>query len=938
MTNAERAAANSRDGQRQSDYFAPMAGITPFDPPNMKTFVYAPEVKILIARGQKQYDVSRDVIRGTIHRKENSASTLFFTLANNGSYNGLFHRMDRVVVFLKRVRWQQVFSGYLDTVPYARLYGGEAEFKATCTLKRLMHTWWSPGLAKSRSVFNQFLVSQALETDGQDASDSGLGGTLRNLLSQVGGWQPRDIYIQNFPMPFYYFLQRELNSKREANRAASENFRRLLLGKEWNQYAPGTYAGYSNSAGPPGPGGAGEPYYIAQIVAACDALGLGPRTADLTNTQKITEASETGSGARDRATQAAFTQLGEASLTQSQIITDSDAAILGVACAMVETGGGLTIKNLANASVPESLRFPYDGLGSDNDSIGIFQQRNQGWGVVSQRMDPRQAATMFFNALPPDWRNLPPGEAIQRAQQSGFPERYAPAIPLAKQKVQAYRQLTKGAASTVAGALQSTPLGNAVTAIGSATGLNPATVVAAAGTTPGTPQDIQAQLGRPGTDSEAAVWEAMAQLGKPYVWGAEGPDAFDCSGLMHWAFRAAGVEVEGYTLAIRDQVPRVIGPPQRGDMIISNGGGHVSMYLGDGTVIESPTPGGRVQIRPLNPAEIESVHRAAPNGGFNPLVPRKDPLTGGPGLPVGTGTYYSGGTSGGQSSEPIAQNLFAFIFEPDRFVNDIAELFTMDHKEFIDAEPLMQMVQAVSRASLRNFASAPDGSFMAYYPDYFGLDGKKAVVRLEDIELRDVKINFSDDNLTTHVYVAGDHSFLGLESNINVNAWLETAGSVTVDHDWLFQRLQGIAPGDLGGVNGQDLMKRFGVRPLKVPVAMAGSQNLEFLLACQIFMEKWAQQYQTSVSFTFLPELFPGMRVILSGHDLQVYVSEVTHTFDWENGFKTDAVIMAPSRTDPATAMTGVSGVFGTPNDVNILRGLGGLGPDGTVTGAQAGL
>jgi hypothetical protein len=246
------------------------------------------------------------------------------------------------------------------------------------------------------------------------------------------------------------------------------------------------------------------------------------------------------------------------------------------------------------------------------------------------------------------------------------------------------------------------------------------------------------------------------------------------------------------------------------------------------------------------------------------------------------------------------------------------------------------MIQAVAGASLRNFASAPDGSFMAYYPDHFGLDGKKAVVILEDIELRDVKINFSDDNLTTHVYVAGDHSFLGLESNVNPLAWLETAGSVTVEHDWLFQRLQKIAPGDTGNIDGMELMKRFGVRPLKVPVAMAGAESLEFLLACQYFMEKWAQQYETSCSFTFLPELFPGMRVILAGHDLQVYVSEVTHTFDWEGGFSTSAVIMAPSRTDPGSAMAGTSGVFtGGPDDTSILKGLGGFGSDGTSAGAM---
>lgn len=931
-----------------SDYFYPFAGVNPFDPPDMKTFVYSPDVRILIARGKKQYDVSRDVIRGTIIRKENSASTLQFELANKGDYNGLFQRMDRVVVFLKRVRWQQVFSGYLDTVPFAQLYGGTAEFKATCTLKRLLHTWWTPTLAASAGLMQQDLFALSPGADGQLPADSGLGELIRSLLCNVGGWQPTDVHIQNFPISFYTFLQSQLLAKRGANQAQAENFKRLLLGQSYNQYAPGQYAGWNNSAGPPGPPGIGEPFYIAQIVAACDALGLGPRNTDVTHSQQIAQAAEQGVGSRDDASKAAFGQISQAEITRNEGLRLNDAAILGVACAMVETGGGQTILNLANPGVPDSLKFPNDGPGFDHDSIGIFQQRSVGWGTVAQRMDPRQAATMFFSKLPGDWRNLAPADAIQRVQRSGFPARYAAAIPLATTKVQAFRQAQQGVQSTVA----ATPLGAAVTAAGAPLGINPSTVIGSATTTPQTPGDVASALNRPTPDSEAAVAEALSKIGSPYAWGEEGPGLFDCSGLIRWSFRAAGIRVEGNTWAMRDTLPRV--PKEqarRGDIIICNNSEHVVLYLGAGMVVEAAgagsgtgigpgqrlVPGEMVKVNPAPPiSEWVSVHRLAPgnsgipgNLSFDPSVVRFDPAIAGPGTPVGTGGTYTSGAGATGTVEGVAQNLFAYFFTPDRFVSTISDMFVKDHKDYIEAEPLMQMIQTVSRASLRNFASAPTGEFMAYYPDYFGLDGKKAVVRLEDIELKDVKINFSDDNLTTHVYVAGDHlTQMGVPPS--ELAWLETAGSVSVEHEWLFQRLQRIAPGDLGGVNGEQLMRRFGVRPIKVPVAMAGKESLEFLLACQIFMEKWAQQYQTLCSFTFLPELFPGMRVVLAGHNLQVYVSEVTHTFDWENGFTTQAVIMAPSRTDAATEMAKAGGLF-APDETNVARGLG-FAPDGTTS------
>jgi cell wall-associated NlpC family hydrolase len=935
---------NSQDrggDQQNNGSFYPFAALNPFDPPDAQTLVYSPDVRILIARGNKEYDVSKDVINGSIVRKENAASTLQFSLANKGDYNGLFHRMDRVTVFLKRIAWQQVFSGYLDTVPFAQLYGGTANYKATCTIKRLLNTWWTPTLAKSQNIFNSRMFADEVG-DGQKPADSGLGSILQRLLSLVGGWQPQDVHIQNFPMPFYDFLQAQLAAKRNANQAGADKFRQMLLGKNYNDTAPGAFAGYSNEAGPPGPGGIGEAYYIEQIVAACDALGLNVLATEVASTQQLADAANVGAQARDAAVKDGFTQVGVSATAQNQSAQLSDAAILGVACAMVETGGGLTIRNLGNPTVPESLNYFPDGLGGDHDSIGIFQQRNNGWGLVSQRMDPRQAATMFFRHLPPEWRNLPPGDAIQRVQQNGFPARFAAAIPLATVKVQALRKAKQGATSTIA----STPLGAAVTAAGAPVGINPSMVAGAASTSPSPATDIAAALGKPNPDNEGAIQEAISKLGCPYIWGASGPLQFDCSGLIRWCFRAIGKQISGSTWDMAKDLPRVSEADiQRGDILIVNGGAHVVLYLGNGEVIEAaglgegtttPQPGQMVKYTPLlNHLPIKSAHRVGRNGGFNPLSPRLNPMTSGPGSPAGTGDYYGDGANNGQSEEPIAQNLFAYLFNPGQFVSDTAEMFTMDHKNYIDSEPLIHMVQAVAGASLRNFASAPDGSFMAYYPDHFGLDGKKAIVRLEDIELKDVRVNFSDDNLTTHVYVAGDHTFAGLGANINPLAWLETAGSVTVEHEWLFERLRQIAPGDLGGVSGLELMKRFGVRPLKVPVAMAGSEHLEFLLACHYFMEKWAAQYETAASFTFLPELFPGMRVILSSHNLQVYVSEVTHTFDWENGFSTQAVIMAPSRADPATAMAGISGALGGPDDTNILRGLGGFDSTGTSTGAS---
>ncbi|PJN22234.1 C40 family peptidase [Kitasatospora sp. CB02891] len=106
---------------------------------------------------------------------------------------------------------------------------------------------------------------------------------------------------------------------------------------------------------------------------------------------------------------------------------------------------------------------------------------------------------------------------------------------------------------------------------------------------------------------EAALSYALAQVGKPYVWGGNGPNGFDCSGLVQQAFRRAGVS----TPRVADDQYRASTPItskqlQRGDLIFWSSNGrvsgihHVAIYLGDGTYVEAPRPGKNVRVSHLN--------------------------------------------------------------------------------------------------------------------------------------------------------------------------------------------------------------------------------------------------------------------------------------------------------------------------------------------------
>jgi cell wall-associated NlpC family hydrolase len=105
----------------------------------------------------------------------------------------------------------------------------------------------------------------------------------------------------------------------------------------------------------------------------------------------------------------------------------------------------------------------------------------------------------------------------------------------------------------------------------------------------------------PSARAAAAVAAALSALGKPYVWGANGPSGFDCSGLMQWSYAQAGVSIprtsQGQRYAGR-QVP--LSQAQPGDLVTyRSDASHVAMYMGNGQVIHAPYPGAPVRYDPV---------------------------------------------------------------------------------------------------------------------------------------------------------------------------------------------------------------------------------------------------------------------------------------------------------------------------------------------------
>jgi hypothetical protein len=306
---------------------------------------------------------------------------------------------------------------------------------------------------------------------------------------------------------------------------------------------------------------------IAGVAVAADASGaLNPQLPALSTScspRPVTPGKSVGGATLDSG------QIGNAEIIYDvgrNLGLPTQAAVIAIATAMQES----RLRNL-----------PYGNA----DSLGLFQQRpSQGWGTPAQIMNPVYASAAFYQRLVqiPGWQTLPLGVAAQDVQRSADPGAYAEWLSLAT-------------------ALVGTFSGDATDCLSDHGG------VPASGTTH-LPTGFSLPAGTPAA-VRIAIGYAVAQLGKPYIWGGTGPEGYDCSGLVMMAYRAAGITIPRTTF---QQV--LVGTPvyslsqiEPGDLLFTAGSdgtatdpGHVGMYIGSGLVIQAPETGELIMITPLS--------------------------------------------------------------------------------------------------------------------------------------------------------------------------------------------------------------------------------------------------------------------------------------------------------------------------------------------------
>lgn len=241
--------------------------------------------------------------------------------------------------------------------------------------------------------------------------------------------------------------------------------------------------------------------------------------------------------------------------------------------------------------------------------------------------------------------------------------------------------------------------------------------------------------------------------------------------------------------------------------------------------------------------------------------------------------------------------------------------------------PILPYISNLLSATFRSFCSAPNGDFMAWFPDYFGLFGDAAKMNVKSIELQDFTVEWQDQHIVTHQFVVGvPQGFVSIDGGTGKvtggdtdQAWMTTTGGVaTMDYPEIFKPIFG-KPADKQFIT--DYVSRFGARPdmQQMPTIQSGSLS-EFFMALYLFMQRWASQFQAQVPMTFMPELWPGMLLALPEFNFQAYIAEVQHSFKFGagGGFQTSASICAPSKTDETDPIMNLLPIGGKAGQDNI--------------------
>jgi len=903
------------------------------------TFTYSPDVQVLISTTQSgDIDVSVDVMDFQMDRQINAVSTFTCTLANPGrKYNRIINTMDRIVVYLKRTNWVQTFSGYITYAPIETFVPTPVQIRASCTLKILQNTYWDDTLLQYQKLLLNYMDSTA-SSSAKTYGDGGVAQALVNLLYKVAGWDPKNIHIQGIPTDLVQMAAQSYESlatgKNKLDQDLIQKLAALLQtadiisGSTTNTGTTATNGGSSNT----------------DSVNTKNAPDGGVGTAVVVTNAVALDIQHTQNGGKKN-----FPQPNNDNpvnnyklLTEDIYYCSAHWSYLDLPADVGPPAPGQTLPNqgkvlrakhfLAQNQIHKNqfsgrLCVVYN---PDTGRVVVLRatsvpQDNSGKYDLSQQSLQVHPGVLAYLAAAKDSKDPTkaqlPGSVTSCNIKMGWLD---VASGVWGGSVGPQTKLSDGLQQSLQGLT-----GNAAKVTGTTADEAITTLISA----------LRAQIGSvysQGAANDRKAGHPQFTLGREIPKTSTHNGYFDCSGLAQWGYKQIGINILYDTktqLGSRSskdndtcgQYLTVNQKPQKGDLLFwatSPGGTseHVMILSenfdnqGNGKVIQAYQWGTPLGEQSINWNDFKGG-KAPPGWGSMYYLGARRPITlhsgadwhvspyAAPLDPVWTGTP-------GQADERLLQSLstsWSTIFQAPQY-DTRSLLFFGSPRSFMMDHSLLPSIQQIAGAGFRSFMSAPNGDFVAWFPDYYGFYGQDPVLDISPVEIIDCQIYHDDDQLVTHVGIIGDTTGIGQE--VNSTDYMTTNGIVSIQDITTMEIM--LHKLDLKGdtleakaASSQQFLNRYGIRPYIEEQNLIRTHQLEYMYAMMVFMKKWTDQFVSLASLTFMPEVYPGMRISMNLPDetgntvnYKFYVTSVNHSGSRTSGFTTQVGLTAPMMND----------------------------------------
>ena len=912
-------------------------------------FVYTPDISVIINSKSGVQEISSDIIDFSLQRQVNAISTFSCTIANpNFKYNfdgpNSIRTMDRITVFLKRTSYVQVFTGYVTYAPLVTLFPEPVTITAQCTLRILQVTYWDNTLIQFQRLLLNAMDTAASASSGF-VQDGGVAQAVVNLLTDVCGWNPKAIHIQSIPQGFI-----DLTQSAYANMINSNNL---------------------------------DANIFVDIAKAVGAAGIASGVNVITgNTTSNSDAPNNGTSFTAVKAKAFMTQqLPGANGPNKPGSNVNNPVDIGLINSTTEDTEGIYYCSLP-FSYLSTPKMPAKDKSDAKSWIAHNREKNKDDGrlvevttldrtvvlratSVPQKPMPAQIKGQAVYDPSVDYAQIHPSVVAYLNGKIGDPKNWSDTNDpgfVTKVVSISWADQTKVKVGVQPAFAQSTTNKDTKSTGGVDYGY-------ISGTVYNVIQDARSQIGVPyvwggrsqnkGFDCSGLMYWAYGKQNIKIGYdtysqsGASTGDLKNTSGklwegtnaakygqwisntnqpqpgdLLFWDFSAAEggdgqptpQHVTLMTVAFGDPDPGYISSGNIGDTKRSSAPGKP----GVGYAIGAPYSGKAVQEGPI----YWSHMAGGKDTGYGTYIGARRPISLSPQAGIDASSNPSNiitTTQSTNASNPATRSINALT---DAYSNLLqvpafdprASVLVGTPRAFLLDNPVMADLTQIMGAGMRMYMSAPNGDFVAWFPDYYGVYGTDPVLEISPVEIINFNVYHNDDQLTTHVGVVGDTT--GIGQQVSQADFFTTNGLVSVQDTatmrLLFNNLPVAGDNAVDGgplqtestaqyINNLDVVDQFlnkyGLRPQVIQQSMIHSQIMEYFLALQTFMLDWVNQFASTVQTTFIPELYPGMRILVnipnpkgSIDKYEFYVMSVTHQGSRSGGFTTQFDVTAPKK------------------------------------------